>query len=568
MFGTLQRLNADPSNHWTEPPPVLGNRESAPWNAPCSKGFIEMAYLNVRDRRLETKIAYVGPELSGRATNFERLGGGQLGDDLLALEWTPRSTASFRDCEVRVKLVTSRGASTGEQLIELLRDADGIVFVADAQPSAEERNRESLALVREALATRLDHDVPVVVQVNKTDLPDAIAPATLVERLDVGDWPHVKAAAARGEGVVETLERAYEKMLDALLKKEANGSANGASRERPAVLAAPREGNPMLAALRQVLRDTVFAQVDELESRLTSKIERIFREQRGTHDSAPGAHRADELAELRGAIESMRSQLETLHTATNEANAAAAATLREIRSELSTQRAELDALAERFASVDERTDVIVTNTSSILLQRESLIALRERMDDVRRAAEAERGTFDTWRRAVDEKLDAAANQQTYAADMLSVMDLGLRTSAAELTRALEASARAEVERWTATNTQLKRAIDAVASEVKSADARAHLGPIKTSVENVANQAASLVAAVKPIAALLPRLEQAETVLKRELRGGIEIVAGKIDAAHDETATALASAEAKTLELQALVIGIDEELKKPKKGWFA
>jgi hypothetical protein len=323
----------------------------------------------------------------------------------------------------------------------------------------------------------------------------------------------------------------------------------------------------MLAALRQVLRDTVFAQVDELESRLTNKIERIFREQRGTGDGV-GAPRADETGELRRAIEAMRSQLETIHTATNDANAAAAATLREIRSELATQRAELDALAERLAGVDERTDMIATNTASILLQREALIALRERMDDVRRAGEEERGVFDRWRRALEEKLDVAATQQTHAADMLSVMDLGLRTSAAELTRALEASARAEVERWTAANTQLKRAIEGVATEVKSADARALLAPIKTSVENVANQAASLAAAVKPIAALLPRLEQAETVLKRELRGGIEIVAGKIDAAHDETTIALASAEAKTAELQALVTGIDEELKKPKKGWFA
>ena len=547
------------------------NRDSASWNAACSTVCIVMAYLNVRERRLETKIAYVGAELSGRATNFERLGGGHLGDDVLALDWTPRSAPNvrFRDCEVRVRLVTSRGAPTGEQMIELLRDADGVVFVADAHPSAESRNRDSLALVREALSTRVDREVPVVVQVNKTDLPDSVAPEELAERLEVGAWPLIKAAAVQGEGVVETVERAVETMLDALTKNEANGSASRPRNDHSATAGASREGNPMLAALRQVLRETVFAQVEELESRLTGKLEQLLRGERRANEETSGGPRVSaESAELVRALASLQAQIETLQEKLDAATSTTSSTLREIGAELWSQRAELGAMAERLRALDARTDAIATTTSSLLPQREALVAVRERIDASRRAAEDDRSALERWRREVDAKLDAAAKERANVADTIAVLELGLRTSATELLGALEASARAEADQRRAAEARLERVLDSVVSDVKVADTRMLLTPMKTSLEAVAHQATTLVSAVKPVAALATRLEQTEAALKRELRTAIEIVAGKIDAAHDETTTALASADAKSVEIHALVAGIDEEIKKPKKGWFA
>ena len=230
-----------------------------------------MAYLNVRERRLETKIAYVGPAQSGKGTNFEHLGGGAMQDDVLALFWQPKSEVTFRDCDVRVQLVAARGETSSERVKTLLRDVDGVVFVADATPSAQGKNREILAAIRAALEASPTRGVPVVVQVNKSDRSDALSAADVVGGLDVADLPLVSAAALRGEGVVETAERALAAVLETLRTRAPTESMATAT-----ATTTPREGNPLLSALRDILRETVATHVAEMESRLEAKLDRVL----------------------------------------------------------------------------------------------------------------------------------------------------------------------------------------------------------------------------------------------------------------------------------------------------
>ena len=141
-----------------------------------------MAYLNVRERRIEAKVAYVGPDLSGKTTNFDRLRqvaqdpriarvdapsvGGQ---DLLSIAWQSPERTRFRDCDLLVKVVATHGAASGTSFDDVLGDADGVVLVADARPAAQPRNLECLSAVREALA-RLDRRaLPLVVRVQLQD---------------------------------------------------------------------------------------------------------------------------------------------------------------------------------------------------------------------------------------------------------------------------------------------------------------------------------------------------------------------------------------------------------------
>ena len=97
-----------------------------------------MAYLNVRERRIEAKIAYLGPELAGRTTNFERLRDGSkdariakvrtTSDETgtrLSLAWQLEEAARFRDCDVVVELVAPHAESTDD----VLREVDGVVLV-------------------------------------------------------------------------------------------------------------------------------------------------------------------------------------------------------------------------------------------------------------------------------------------------------------------------------------------------------------------------------------------------------------------------------------------------------
>lgn len=269
-----------------------------------------MAQLNVRERRLEATIAYVGPELAGKATNLERLGSPRSsGDDVLARDWTPSSSPSeLGDFEVTVKLVAPRGAPSEARVRELLREADGVVFVADADPAAHDRNRASLATVREILASDPTRKLPVVVQINKTDLPDALPVNEVVRALDAEAWPHVSASASRGDGVIETAERSLSTVVGAL--RSCGGDAAG-----PSGLAAPlssREGSPLLSALRQVLRETVAEHVAELEARTNANMERMLAafseriagsiEQRASSGRATLQTIVDETAQLRAAV--------------------------------------------------------------------------------------------------------------------------------------------------------------------------------------------------------------------------------------------------------------------------
>lgn len=290
-----------------------------------------MAYLNVRERRLETKIAYIGPPSSGKATNLERLGETRATDDGLALFWKPREQTTFRDCDVRVELVTARGADA-ERVRSLVRESDGVVFVADADRDAQAKNHEVLEALQAAMAA--ERVVPVVVQVNKRDLPEAVDVA-------LGDWPHVEAVATRGEGVVETAERALEVVLESLRKRDLGKDASAAP--PPA-----REGHPLLSALRQVLRETVEAHVDELERRLSTKVERSLALQEAA--VAKMERLTDEVASFRAELLSLRetvgSSRAALQAVGDTAEQIAVASIRHARAQTDTLAAVTGIAAE------------------------------------------------------------------------------------------------------------------------------------------------------------------------------------------------------------------------------
>ena len=240
-----------------------------------------MAYLNVRERRIEATIAYVGPELAGKATNFDhllttegpRFGKVEGSKDRLSLAWQPAGASPFRDCDVLVQLVAQRGRVSAALTDDVLRDADGVVVVMDADPAAEERNRESLATVLHLLARGERRDVPVVLQVNKSDLRDARGAAEVMGKLEASGLRHVVASARSGEGVVETLEAALEEVL---LAMQSPAGREDVTPVNGTVGSSSEGGHPLLAALRQVLRDTVRGHVEELEVRLVTGIERSF----------------------------------------------------------------------------------------------------------------------------------------------------------------------------------------------------------------------------------------------------------------------------------------------------
>jgi hypothetical protein len=100
----------------------------------------------------------------------------------------------------------------------VLRGADGVVFVADSQPSMRESNLQSLENLKTNLRiNRLDPDkVALVFQYNKRDLPNAASIEEMSSYLKPGNAPVVEAAALTGVGVTATLRAAVSRILDNL----------------------------------------------------------------------------------------------------------------------------------------------------------------------------------------------------------------------------------------------------------------------------------------------------------------------------------------------------------------
>jgi signal recognition particle receptor subunit beta len=180
-----------------------------------------MAVILVGEREAQVKIVVWGPGGSGKTTTLAWLHAAlpeELRGPLVQIDGPDRRTLFFDafplgledvgGYTIRVFFSTVPGqpgyAATRRAL---LRGVDGLLFVADRAPDAGEANAASLAELRSALADvgRDPDRVPLVVALNKSDLPDALPAAAVVATLDAGDAPVVVTTATAGAGVLEAI---------------------------------------------------------------------------------------------------------------------------------------------------------------------------------------------------------------------------------------------------------------------------------------------------------------------------------------------------------------------------
>src|SRR2546430_3057679 len=102
----------------------------------------------------------------------------------------------------------------------ILKGADGVVFVADSQEERLDANFETMENLQEHLK---EHNlnfatIPYVLQLNKRDLPNAMAVPELTKELPEKGEPVLEGIAIQGVGVFETLKE-VAKLVLAELKK-------------------------------------------------------------------------------------------------------------------------------------------------------------------------------------------------------------------------------------------------------------------------------------------------------------------------------------------------------------
>jgi hypothetical protein len=187
---------------------------------------------NYSIREITAKIVYYGPGLCGKTTNLQFIHGmldpgarGKLlslatdGDRTLFFDFLPIEMGSISGYKVRFQLYTVPGQVHYNATRKLvLKGVDAVVFVADSQLSMVERNRESFENLVENLAENGYElaRIPIVIQLNKRDLPNVASPAELVAAMAVDGYPVLEAVASRGDGVFETLKTVVKLTLGRL----------------------------------------------------------------------------------------------------------------------------------------------------------------------------------------------------------------------------------------------------------------------------------------------------------------------------------------------------------------
>jgi signal recognition particle receptor subunit beta len=180
-----------------------------------------MVQFNPELREITIKVVYYGPALSGKTTNLQALFQkidptvrGRLmtldtkDDRTLFFDMMPVFFKTQSGVKVKLKLFTVPGQVMHESTRRIvLQGTDAVVFVADCRRS---ESAATLAywnnMLQNLEANGLDwRTLPIVIQLNKMDLPEARTEGELGDLRALIRPPVIPAVAIRSEGVIETL---------------------------------------------------------------------------------------------------------------------------------------------------------------------------------------------------------------------------------------------------------------------------------------------------------------------------------------------------------------------------
>jgi signal recognition particle receptor subunit beta len=177
--------------------------------------------------RIHIKIVFYGPSLSGKTTalrwlfaNVRALSKGKMVE--ISDPASGRTTFfDFIPVTAGEKIVFDVFTVAGQRRhamarITVLRDVDALVFMADSMPEQMNENLASIQELRIALGTDRLATMPLVVSLNKRDLPNALPVAYMIDMLDLEGYPVFETISTTGLGLLPMFKRI---MRDALIFK-------------------------------------------------------------------------------------------------------------------------------------------------------------------------------------------------------------------------------------------------------------------------------------------------------------------------------------------------------------
>lgn len=199
-----------------------------------------MVQINFGQREVSCKVVFYGPGMSGKTTNLEIIhkkapkeAVGEMvsiateTDRTLYFDFLPLDLGQVAGMRTRFQLYTVPGQIYYNATRKLvLQGVDGVIFVADSNPEKMAENLESLKNLHENLAelNLTIADVPLVLQYNKRDLPNAMSVADLNAQLNPTNVAAFEACARDGKGVFPTLKEVSRVIIEKLNKEHAPAS--------------------------------------------------------------------------------------------------------------------------------------------------------------------------------------------------------------------------------------------------------------------------------------------------------------------------------------------------------
>jgi len=218
-----------------------------------------MASINYAAREINVKIVYYGPGLSGKTTNLQVIHKKvppEYKSDMVSLatetdrtlffDFLPLDLGKIKGFSTKFQLYTVPGQVYYNATRKLvLRGVDGIVFVADSGQDKIQENIESFQNLEDNLAEYgyKRETIPIIIQYNKRDLPNALPVEQLDQYINKYQLPWSEAIANKGIGVFDSLKLIGKIVIDYLNKKYSRGGQQG-SQSSPRPMAAPQPQRP------------------------------------------------------------------------------------------------------------------------------------------------------------------------------------------------------------------------------------------------------------------------------------------------------------------------------------
>ena len=189
--------------------------------------------INALDKTVNIKIVYFGPALSGKTTSLRSLFDhfGRI-HEVKSIENSVNRTLFFdygtlvfqnEEWELKIHVYTT----TGQDFYIITRPTtlkamDGIIFVADSQKKAFERNliswNELATYYKESIET-----LPIIICFNKQDLPEKFNSMVFLNEININDYENADVSytiALNGEGIIQSFENILKLIFKDLTRSD------------------------------------------------------------------------------------------------------------------------------------------------------------------------------------------------------------------------------------------------------------------------------------------------------------------------------------------------------------